>query len=71
MRRTTLVLSVIVLFIAIGSVPAAAGEGRAYTDLFAAFSAPGPERIVPNPSAVSIYAELGGRYAEEVKKLSA
>jgi sugar (pentulose or hexulose) kinase len=50
---------------------AAAVEGRAYADLFAAFSAPGPERVVPNPSVTSVYTELGARYAEEVKKLGA
>jgi xylulokinase len=49
---------------------AAAVEGRAYSELFAAFSAPGPERIVPNPGVTAVYADLAGRYAEEVAKLT-
>jgi xylulokinase len=49
---------------------AAAVEGRSYSELFAAFSAPGPERILPNPGTTSVYADLAGRYAEEVGKLT-
>ena len=46
---------------------AQAVEGRPYAELFAAFSAPGPERILPDPATRAVYAELGGRYAEKMK----
>jgi xylulokinase len=49
---------------------AAAVEGRPFADLFRTFSAPGAERIVPSAAARGVYAELGARYAEEVKKLA-
>ena len=42
-------------------------EGRPYAELFAAFSAPGPERIQPDPATRGVYAELGGRYADKIK----
>ncbi len=42
-------------------------EGRPYAELFKAFSAPGAEAVLPNPATVSVYAELGGRYAEKIK----
>jgi xylulokinase len=50
---------------------ARAVEGRSFAELFAPLCAPGPERIAPDPSVASTYATLGGRYAEEVQKLSA
>jgi xylulokinase len=48
---------------------AQAVEGRPFADLFARFSAPGPERIAPRPNLERVYAELGARYTEEVRKL--
>ena len=50
---------------------AQAVEGSAFSELFPKFCAPGPERITPNASAQSAYAELGERYAAEVQKLGA
>lgn len=46
---------------------AQAVEGRPYPELFAAFSAPGPERIAPSRETTGVYAELGARYAEKIK----
>jgi len=46
---------------------AQAVEGRPYAELFAAFSAPSPDRIAPDPATRSIYTDLGGRYAEKIK----
>ena len=49
---------------------AQAVEGRPYSELFAIFSAPGAVAVTPTPGVTSVYAELGGRYAEEVGKLA-
>ncbi len=46
---------------------AQAVEGRPYAELFAAFSAPAPGSVRPASGTQTVYAELGGRYAEKLK----